>query len=95
MTPAVLTQLKAFVGRVGRIWSGTKLSGYAADGPYHCYNCEYLKKSEYGERFYDESGRGRCTHIAVKADPEVLKDDKGLPIINVVSGCCEFVEPER
>lgn len=89
--------LKRLLASVGSLWPApsTKLSGYAEEGPYRCGNCEYLKGLEEGRVFKDENGRGRCNQIVVIADPEVKKDDQGRPVVNIETGCCEFVSPPK
>lgn len=72
--------LKDLLQRVGTLWTGTTLSGYADQGPYHCGECKYLE----GET---------CKHPAVKADPQVKKNSDGMPVVNAERGCCEFVDP--
>lgn len=92
--PKIITGLKKLLAEVGPIWpKSTKLAGYSEKGPYHCENCEYLKGLKDGNVFVDESGKGRCIQEVMKADPEVKKDNDGLPIVNIPKGCCEFVEP--
>ena len=80
--PEKIVELRALVKRTGPLWTGTSLSGYAADGPYHCGHCRYLV------------GKDGCSHPAVQADPEVPKA-AGLPIVDAARGCCEFVDPKR
>jgi hypothetical protein len=76
--------LKVLLKKVGRLWTGTLLSGYAQAGPYHCGNCRYLR------------AKNLCEHSAVLADFEVPKDAAtGLPIVDPKRGCCEFVEPPQ
>lgn len=85
-----IAALKRLIREVGSLWpKSTKLSGYAESGPYHCEDCVYLKKD-----FKDANGKGRCNHPVVIADSEV-KHDKGLGIVNIERGCCEFVEPPK
>jgi hypothetical protein len=89
----IIGGLKRLIAEFGPIWpKSTKLSGYAESGPYHCEDCEYLKKVD-GQIFRDEWGRGRCSQLVVIADSEVRKDSSGLPIVNIEKGCCEFVDP--
>lgn len=92
-----ISLLKKLLEKTGPLWPApsTKLSGYAEDGPYHCGDCEYLKKTQDGEVFKDKEGKGRCSQAVVIADPEVKKDEKGRPIVNIETGCCEFVEPSK
>lgn len=86
--------LKKLIAEVGHLWpDSTKLAGYAEKGPYHCQNCEYLRGRTEGEIFRDPDNMGRCSQAVMMADPEVKKDDKGFPIVNIEFGCCEFVEP--
>ncbi len=91
----IIAAIKKMVAEFGEVWPGgsTKLSGYAEKGPYHCGDCEYLKGKKEGKVFVDENGRGRCNQEVVLADPEVKKDKDGLGIVNIQTGCCEFVEP--
>lgn len=86
--------LKRLISSVGPLWPSpsTKLAGYAEDGPYHCEDCVYLKGKKQGNVFKDENGMGRCIHAVMIADPEVMKDSKSLPIVNIERGCCEFVD---
>jgi hypothetical protein len=79
--PEKIAALKALLKKTGRLWTGTELSGYAADGPYHCGNCRY---------FYAPNG---CGHLAVKEDPGV-PHAAGLPVVDAARGCCEFVDPK-
>lgn len=88
----IINKLKKFLSEVGPIWEGSTLSGYQEKGPYYCGMCEYAKGMKQGEVFKDADGKGRCLQSVVIADPKVKKDDKGLPIINLQIGCCEFVE---
>jgi hypothetical protein len=83
----IIGKLKKFIADVGPLWpDSTKLSGFASDGPYHCGNCEYFKGDKVGV----------CTQAVVIADPEVKKNNKGLPIIDDPEHqCCEFVEPPK
>ena len=87
-------KLKRFLNDVGQIWTGTSLSGYQENGPYHCSDCSFLKKKD-GEKFKDEDGKGRCIHPVVIADSKVNKDSKGLGIVNIERGCCEFVDQKE
>lgn len=81
--------LKRLIRDIGPLWpKSTKLAGYGESGPYHCEDCVYLKSN-----FTDEDGNGRCNHPMVIADSEVKHDSKGLGIVNIERGCCEFVEP--
>lgn len=90
----IIGRLKKLVADFGPLWpDSTKLSGYGENGPYHCGDCEYLKGLKDGNVFKDENGKGRCNQSVVIADQEVKKDDKGRPIVNIETGCCEFVEP--
>ena len=77
-----IRDLKDFISKVGRLWTGTQLSGYAESGPYHCGNCRHLHG-------YDE-----CLHPVVLADYE-MKRRGALPVVNAAHGCCEFVEPKQ
>ena len=91
--PKIIQGLQTLIGEVGSIWpKSTKLAGYAEDGPYHCEDCEYLKGLKEGNVFKDSSGKGRCIQEVMKADPDTKKDQDGLPIVNILKGCCEFVE---
>lgn len=74
--------LKSLISRTGPLWTGTRLSGYAESGPYHCGNCKWLVAPD------------RCGHPIVIADMEISHRDT-LPEVNAVRGCCEFVEPKR
>lgn len=92
----IIGQLKRFLNEVGPLWpNSTKLSGYAENGPYHCSDCSFLKRDEDGKKFMDEDGKGRCKHSVVIADSEVKKDKDGIPIVNIMHGCCEFVDQEE
>jgi hypothetical protein len=85
-----IAALKRLLREVGPLWpKSTKLAGYAENGPYYCGDCIYLKKD-----FKDDENRGRCNHPVMIADTEV-KHDKGLAIVNIEKGCCEFVDPLR
>lgn len=84
--PEKITALQSLLKRTGSLWTGTRLSGYAESGPYHCGNCIYLV------------GHNQCKHPVVIADPEILGHGYPrniLPIVNAAHGCCEFVEPRR
>jgi hypothetical protein len=87
-----IAALKRLLREVGPLWPSpsTKLSGYGESGPYHCEDCVFLKKD-----FKDEDGNGRCNHPVVISDSEVKHDDRGLGIVNIERGCCEFVEPPK
>lgn len=88
--------LKRLITAVGPLWPrSTKLAGYAEEGPYHCEDCKYLKGKKEGNVFKDENGKGRCNHPVMIADPEVKKDSKLLPIVNIEYGCCEFVDQKK
>lgn len=88
--------LKKLLEKTGPLWpDSTKLAGYAENGPYHCGDCEYLKGLKIGKVFEDEEGHGRCNHPVMISDEQVEKDSKGLPIVNIQVGCCEFVEPVK
>jgi len=82
-----IAALKRLLREVGPLWpNSTKLSGFGNKGPYHCANCEYFKGGD----------TGVCHQAVVIADPEVKKNDKGLPIIDDPQHqCCEFVEPPK
>ena len=83
--------LKRLITEVGPLWpKSTKLAGYAESGPYHCEDCIYLKKG-----FKDESGKGRCNQPVMIVDSEVKHDNKGLAIVDIERGCCEFVQPPK
>jgi hypothetical protein len=89
----IIGKLKKLIADVGPIWpKSTDLAGYAENGPYYCGMCEYLKGMKQDKIFKDEDGRGRCLQSVMIADPQVKKDSKGLPIVNIETGCCEFVE---
>ena len=81
---AIIEGLQKLLAEVGPIWpKSTKLAGFAADGPYHCTNCEYLS-----------ADKTRCKQSVMMADPEVKHDEKGLAVItDAEHQCCEFVEP--
>ena len=90
----IISRLKKLIRDVGPLWpDSTKLSGYSENGPYHCEDCTFLRGRKDGEDkiFHDENGMGRCNHPVVIADDEVKKDEKGIPIVNIEKGCCEFV----
>lgn len=95
--PEKIEALKRLMATTGRLWTGTRLSGYSEEGPYSCGNCRYLLDA--GRPAFSP-GRGaptfaRCEHPAVKADPATKKDAGGWPIVNAARGCCEFVEPPK
>jgi len=87
--------LRRLLAEVGPLWPApsTKLAGYAEDGPYHCSNCEYLKRDKEGNPVVDEQGKGRCNQSVMIADPQVKKDKNLIPIVDIQHGCCEFVDP--
>ena len=90
----IIAGLKDLVAKYGPVWpDSTKLAGYAEKGPYHCGDCEYLKGLKHGAPSRDAQGRGRCHQAVMLADPETRKDANGLAIVNIETGCCEFVEP--
>lgn len=93
--PKIIKGLRRLIADVGDVWpKSTKLAGFASRGPYYCGMCEYLKRDPLGKPILDSKGFGRCNQEVMKADPEVQKDFKGIPIIhNLASQCCEFVEP--
>jgi hypothetical protein len=93
VTEKQITGWKEFIKKFGALWTGTSLSGYGEEGPYHCADCEYLVGKKKNNVYRDSNGAGRCLHSIVKIDPKLKKDAKGLPIINIEHGCCEFVEP--
>jgi hypothetical protein len=104
---AALLKLQSFVdGATPPVkWTGTKLAGYAASGPYHCKDCKWLRGRKEGQIFRDAIGRGRCNHPAMMADPQVEHEEppqivsgthrdieKPRPaIVDIQFGCCTFV----
>lgn len=70
--------------------SGTNVSGYAEDGPYHCKDCIHKPAPD----------KPYCTHSTVISDP-LLKDRlvkiSGVKVIriNLEHGCCEYVRPKE
>lgn len=86
-----IAALKRMLNEIGPLWPSpsTRLAGYAEDGPYHCEDCVYLKKD------FNEDGQGRCSQPVMIADSQVKHDNKGLAIVNIQRGCCEFVEPPK
>lgn len=67
--------------------TGTKESGYAADGPYHCEDCVWRLQ-----------GTAFCTHPRVAHDPALhylASVENGHPVvkINIEQGCCRYVRP--
>lgn len=84
--------LSALLIQTGRLWTGTKLSGYAENGPYHCDDCIFLKGRKEGKIWEDAEGKGRCNNAFTVADEEVKHDEEGLAIVNIKKGCCEFVD---
>ena len=65
---------------------GTKLSGYAEDGPFHCEDCVHKPKPDVAI----------CTHPIVVADPEMAKRRvPGGVRINLTTGCCRYVRPPK
>ncbi len=89
--------LKRLLREVGSIWPSpsTKLAGYAENGPYHCEDCKYLKRDENGNPIKDQDGKGRCDQPMMIADTEVKHDSRGLALVNIEHGCCEFVDPPK
>lgn len=87
-------------------WTGTKLVGYAASGPYHCKDCKWLTGRKEGQVFRDAVGRGRCTHPVMMADPQVNHEEPAQriqgtdneidtpqpAIVDIQFGCCAFVD---
>jgi hypothetical protein len=67
--------------------AGTKVSGYAEDGPYHCEDC--IHKTAPDEPF--------CIHPCVLGDPALqnrvmLIDNRPVVKINMERGCCKYVK---
>lgn len=62
---------------------GTKLSGFADGGPFHCGNCVFNEN-------------GYCTHPKVMRDPELddRKTSNGLVKIGP-NDCCNYVVPKK
>jgi hypothetical protein len=91
-----ISGLKKLIRSVGPLWPepSTELAGYGEEGPYHCGDCEYLKKVD-SKDFKDIDGKGRCDQSVMIADSQVKKDDQGRPIVNIETGCCEFVSPPK
>lgn len=92
VTEKQLSVWKEFVKKIGKLWSGSAFSGYGEDGPYHCGDCEYLVGRKRNDIYRDSNGKGRCLHTIVQLDPKLKKDQKGLAIVNIERGCCEFVD---
>lgn len=65
---------------------GTPIAGYSEEGPFHCDDCIFIVKRS-------EDGRGLCKETHMKADPKVKKNKKGLAIVKLQTGCCEYVDP--
>jgi hypothetical protein len=92
----VISRLKKLIDEVGPLWpESTDLAGYGEQGPYHCGDCVFLRGMKSGDVFKDDQGKGRCSHPVMIADIKVLKDNKGIPIVDIKHGCCEFVEYEK
>jgi len=81
-----------FVRSIPQLWTGSKVSGYAEGGPYHCGDCKYAKGRKEGMPWRDGQGRGRCGHPVIEQDSAVRVDEQGRKIINLEHGCCEFVD---
>lgn len=75
--------LEQLGGEFGEI--GTKASGFADSGPYHCMNCVWKKHVNETDV---------CTHPVVNADPE-LKDRQRTGDFLIVDwdDCCRYVRP--
>lgn len=78
--------------RFGLLWTGTRVSGYGEDGPYHCEDCRYLRGRLAGEVVHADATHGECLHSIVKSDPEVRKCANGNGFVLIETGCCEFVD---
>lgn len=81
-----------FVTQIGQLWTGSRISGYAEGGPYHCMDCKWAKGRTTGLPFRDANGKGRCGHPIIQLDPKVKIDTQGRKIINLERGCCELVD---
>lgn len=93
LTPTLINKWRLFVEHVGQLWMGSKLTGYAETGPYHCGDCRHLVGKLEGDVYRDPAGEGRCDHQLVKLDPEVKRDEYGA-IVNIEKGCCDFVNDD-
>jgi len=72
---------------------GTKVSGYATDGPYHCEDCLH-RIGGY------ESELPFCIHPAVLKDPKLVSlrteyDGEKCVEIDMEHGCCRFVRQKK
>jgi hypothetical protein len=90
------TPATRYTGKFAKV--GTKASGFASDGPYHCEDCIHLSN-------------GACYHPAVMNDPnlpdmplhgaseepgtpaEERKQDDGGIRVDAEVECCDFVHP--
>lgn len=88
-----ISALKGLIGQTGPLWSGTRLSGYAESGPYHCGDCEYMFKG-LGSQMGRPDAPTLCKHHIVVADKEIRQRSGGFPMVSAANGCCEFVEPK-
>lgn len=67
---------------------GTAASGYEEHGPYHCEDCQYLRKPGTPDKEH-----GLCPEKHVLKDPDVpTHKPTGLKIVNLERGCCYFVK---
>ena len=83
-----------FINYVGKLWTGTTISGYSETGAYHCGDCSHLKGAMQGKPFVGAEGKGRCDHPIVQLDPAIPMDSFGRKMVNIEHGCCEFVDSD-
>jgi hypothetical protein len=85
------TPTTRYTGKFAKV--GTKASGFASDGPYHCEDCIHLSN-------------GACYHPAVMSDPNLpdmpdgtpadeRKQDDGGIRVDEERECCDFVHPPK
>lgn len=83
-----------FIKYVGKLWTGTTVSGYSEAGAFHCEDCSHLKGAMQGRPYVGPEGKGRCDHQLVQLDPSVPTDSQGRKMVNIEQGCCEFVDSD-
>lgn len=78
---------KTYTGKFAE--QGTKASGFASDGPYHCEDCIHMESKA-------------CYHPSVMKDPDLpdmpdgtpaaeRKQDDGAIKVDIERECCRFV----
>lgn len=85
---------REYTGKFAKV--GTKASGFASGGPYHCEDCIHALHAA------SKTGNAACYHPAVMGDPDLpdmpdgtagserKQDDGGIRVDAEVE-CCDFV----